>query len=234
VAGKGQGHKELYLMNPDGSVQRLLARDTGLGDMAWSPDGREIAFLRMSSENPGLYSENPGLYVVKTDGSGERRLTRYAQGSESAIGCALGSGFDWAPDGPRIAFTRGPGHMIYQDDLYVMNADGSGQRRLVKSGVRPRWSPDGQQISFMRLRDGNWEIYVMNADGSGQRRLAQHTWEAPAWSPDGRKIAFARWFDTQSVDIYVMNDRRQRAAAAGAQGVRAGLVARADEVERDP
>ena len=83
---QGQAHKDLYVMNPDGSGQRLLARETGLGDMAWSPDGREIAFGRGSSEDPGLH-------VVKVDGSGERLLTRN------------GYGFDWAPDGT-IAFTR--------------------------------------------------------------------------------------------------------------------------------
>ena len=53
------GHKELHVMNPDGSGQRLLARETGLGDMAWSPSGRDILFAREGN-----------LIVAKADGSG--------------------------------------------------------------------------------------------------------------------------------------------------------------------
>jgi Tol biopolymer transport system component len=90
-------------------------------------------------------------------------------------------------------------------DVYVMNADGSGQRRLVQRGIRPRWAPDGQLISFMSRRDDNWEIYVMNADGSGEKRLTRNPeYDAfPAWSPDARKIAFVR--NLRNPNIYVMN-----------------------------
>ena len=97
------GHKEIHVMNPDGSGHRLLARETGLGDMAWSPDGREI-----------LYGS---LFVVRADGSGVRQLTRNAQAY----------GFDWAHNG-KIAFTTVRGG--YRD-IWVINADGSGERRLV-------------------------------------------------------------------------------------------------------
>jgi dipeptidyl aminopeptidase/acylaminoacyl peptidase len=120
-AGVGQAHKELYIMSADGSGQRLLARETGLGEMAWSPDGREIEFSRASSENPGLYA-------VKVDGSGERRLTRN------------GHGFAWAPDGQTIAFTRVRGG--YRD-IWVMNADGTGQRRLAQRGHHHGGRPTG-------------------------------------------------------------------------------------------
>ena len=118
-----QAHKELYVMNADGSGQRLLARGAW-EDIAWSPDGREIAFLRVGA------GEKPGLYVVKADGSGERRLTRDAQAS----------GLAWTPDGQTIAFTRVRGG--YRD-VYVMNADGSGQRRLVQRGISRAGRPTG-------------------------------------------------------------------------------------------
>jgi TolB protein len=85
-------------------------------------------------------------------------------------------------------------------EVYVMNADGSGQRRLTRNAAAdasPAWSPDGRKIAFVRNRGApcyapvclsNSGIYVMNADGTGQRRLARNAgW---VWSPDGREIAY--------------------------------------------
>ena len=72
-------------------------------------------------------------------------------------------------------------------DIYVMNADGTGQVRLTNNPAgdwSPSWSPDGQRITFVSNRDSNWEIYVMNADGTGQVNLTNNpaTDSAPAWS----------------------------------------------------
>jgi dipeptidyl aminopeptidase/acylaminoacyl peptidase len=80
----------------------------------------------------------------------------------------------------KIAFV-GPGRD--NPEIYVMNADGSGQTRLTDTpraaDRHARWSPDGTKIAFTTGRHGdpyaqNEEIYVMNADGSGQTRLTDN------------------------------------------------------------
>jgi TolB protein len=96
--------------------------------------------------------------------------------------------------------------------LYVMNADGSGQRDLSNfpssEESEPVWSPDGRKIAFVRNLPGdNDEIYVMNADGSGQTNLsrsaARDIW--PVWSPDGTKIAFLSGRGGGDLNLFVMN-----------------------------
>jgi hypothetical protein len=111
----------------------------------------------------------------------------------------------WAQAG-RIAFiSKRDGNW----EIYVMNADGSGQTNLTNNPAHdwgPSWSPDGRRIAFYSDRDGNWEIYVMNADGSGQTNLTNNPADdwGPSWSPDGRRIAFFSDRDGNR-EIYVMN-----------------------------
>jgi dipeptidyl aminopeptidase/acylaminoacyl peptidase len=110
----------------------------------------------------------------------------------------------WSPDGRRIAFFADRNG---SDDIYVMNADGSGQIRLTTTGTNfaPTWSPDGTQILYMCRIPANpppppgsppadFELCVINADGSGFTRLTDNPSQelTPTWSPDGQRIAFHR------------------------------------------
>jgi len=112
----------------------------------------------------------------------------------------------WSPDGRSIAFTS---NRDGNDDIHVMNADGTGVTRLTNSTFNywSAWSPDGGRIAYgSSYGGGNYEIHVMNADGTGVTRLTNHSAgdTSPAWSPDGRRIAFTSSRDG-NLEIYVMN-----------------------------
>ena len=87
------------------------------------------------------------------------------------------------------------------DDLYVMNDDGTHRRRLTHNTQAkdsyPRWSPDGTQIAFARYMNKDRiqtssELFIINADGTDPQRLTHNNVKDldPSWSPDGQHLAF--------------------------------------------
>lgn len=74
------------------------------------------------------------------------------------------------------------------NEVYVMDADGSNQIRLTNNpgfDSHPTWSPDGARIAFVSDRDGHKDIFVMNADGSNPINLTNNPRDDlfPAWMP---------------------------------------------------
>jgi TolB protein len=211
-----------------GSVRDLFSGDRRIaaawltGAASWSPDGRRIAFVTIGCDR---WCSGPvELNLMNADGTGQRNLTR-EWGLERASPFPAAPAV-WSPDWRKVALVqqRGParGYPVYgrYSDIYVLNADGSGRRRLTHSPQNdgdPVWSPDGRKIAFVRVDGGLADIYVVNADGSGLRRLAHAIaftpmpggpgggWRAsPAWSPDGRRIAFVS-NRRGNFDIFVVN-----------------------------
>lgn len=107
-------------------------------------------------------------------------------------------GLAWTPDG-RLVYSSATGG---NTDIWMMEADGSGQRRLTNapaSDFLPTVSPDGRQIVFLSTRTGVQQLWKMEIDGSKQRQLTDGGMKYRArYSPDGRWIVFAAIPPTQS------------------------------------
>jgi Tol biopolymer transport system component len=161
----------VWLVNPDGTGVRSLFDTPYDHSPAWSPDGSRIAFI---SERDGQRR----LHIMNADGSGVRPLTAHA-GSDWLSGNRGGTltafAYDpWSPDGTRIAFDL---DALNEWGTYVINADGTGIRRLSDHPTRFNgWSPDGTRIAFTSRRIPS-DVYIVNADGSGLRNLTGTPYE---------------------------------------------------------
>jgi TolB protein len=206
--GGGDGPSAIYGVEPDGSNETLLwadGRDPTVPQgkihpelvsdaFDWSPDGSKLVIMHYAPLSGG---GDYDVFVMVADGA---KLTRLTDDH------AIDSQPSWSPDGSRIAYAvaRGGelmipgcwGSHLCPSDIYVMNADGSGQTRLTSESEddsQPDWSPDGTQIVFRSERDApGGDLYVMNADGTDVTRLATglEGVHRPRWSPDGSSIAF--------------------------------------------
>jgi Tol biopolymer transport system component len=168
-----------------------------------------VAALVSASPAGAAFPGRNGKIAFADDSAGSGIFTLSPDGSVALIPGANGPNAypAWSADGRRIAFmsTRNG-----NAEVYVMNADGTGQRRLTNNSEfdsLPAWSPDGTKIVFQSQRDGDNELYTMNADGTEQTRITNRPgWDAePAWSPDGRRIAFARSTIGFPIDLFTMN-----------------------------
>jgi Tol biopolymer transport system component len=156
----------------------------------------------------------PDIYSMNPDGSNVKQLTFFGSNGGSAF---LG---DWSPDGSQLVFSQQPSATA-PGQLWIMNADGSNQYRLLNDpsfgDYAPSFSPNGTQIVLSRCEtSGHFQcaIYRVNADGTGLTAITHYNpnldvidFDA-AYSLDGRTITFQSYFRTESgllEAIYRMN-----------------------------
>lgn len=193
---------DIYTAGADGSDARRITRNPGYdAEATLSPDGQTIVFT-------SLRDGDLDIYTMRVDGSQVRRLTH-------TMGYDGGPFF--SPDGKRIVYrafhpATAADSADYRSllaqglvrptrmDLWVMNADGTGQRqvtRLPGASFAPYFHPDGRRIifasNFKDPESRNFDLYLINLDGSGLEQVTTSSeFDAfPTFSPDGTRLVWA-------------------------------------------
>jgi Tol biopolymer transport system component len=183
---------EIYKMNADGSAQTNLTNSFAHEHApSWSHDGSKIVF---ASDQACLRTSCQEIYTMDADGSNVTRLTNNQTTLNDPV---------WSPDGSKIAFVSGV-------EIWVMNADGTGQKKLTNAAsapsgsqlmdTKPTWSPTGSKIAFSRntftfftspgqvFTPPGQDVYTMDAvdtnnDGNGDN-LKRLTTSNQPFNPD--------------------------------------------------
>jgi len=190
------GHKEIWVMDPDGKNQRQITRYNSITiEPSVSPDATKIAFTSYAKGNPGIF-------VFSVDPL--RDLRFYNQSA------SVNSQPSFTPDGTHIVYSSSAGGCC---GIFIAGVDGSGFRRISSGSwidVEPKVNPKtGADIVLTSGRSGTAQIYRMNMDGADVERLSDGTGEATnaAWHPGGQLIAYAwtRGYAQGNFNIFVMD-----------------------------
>ena len=180
---------------------------------AWSPNGQAIAFVcyRPAFEiktdpaeliEPKRYygdipykPQDSEICTMAPDGTGRMQLTHNRAADYDPV---------WSPDGAQIAFVsdREGG-----SDLYVMNMDGSQQRRVAHVGAAAHqaWSADSKRIAFLEATDYDYVLTVLDMTIGRERQLVKGQVHFPIWSPDSKTIAFiAGYLHQDKCEVHII------------------------------
>lgn len=205
--------RALWLVSPDGTVDRQLTESLQVIWPVWSPDRTRIAFL---ASNPDDALGNVSLYSIGLDESEPVRI---------ADGISAHAAPVWSPDGSRIAYTSFAGYdPVYEtgsigvrfvDVATGVETDVTGDEFSL--AFNPAWSPDSSQLAFVikhqgideRPQHSRGDVMVSNLDGGEFKNLTdgevRYVWSV-AWSPRGDDMLLyslfgQTWYEPPSTSI---------------------------------
>lgn len=189
----------LYFVGIDGIGLTLI--EGANGNAGWSPDDKQIAYIKYSGDS----RETSELFLYNI--ADKTHTLLQANGNDKAW-------VNFSPNGKQIAYSAYSGN---SHGIYTINIDGKNNQLLIQNGYRPIWSPKGDRIAYLSFGEGgSSQIFVANADGSNQKQMTTTTsprlwpgWppdgnEDPQWTPDGKKIVYVSW-ENEKPEIFIMN-----------------------------
>ena len=189
-----RGVRNIWVGEPDGGGYRSrqltrYTQDDGqdIGELAWTPDGRTVVYVRGGDLEMGGTYPNPAsvpegveqdIWVVSLDGGAPRKL---AEGHSPVV----------SPKGESVVY-------VFKDQAWLVKvAQGAKPEQLIHEKGKSSsllWSPDGSQLAFISRRGDHSFVGVYNVAGKSLQYLdasVDQDYE-PVWSLDSKQIAFLR------------------------------------------
>jgi Tol biopolymer transport system component len=178
-------HFQLFTIRPDGTGEKQITHAFSAQNPDWAPNGSAIV---AEVENP----TSARVATMDANGKHVRVLTpKGFQGQPS-----------FSPDGKWIVYERDLAEGAGNNGVWLMRADGTGNRRLTQNpfpggdcgcDTDPNFSPDGNLITFVRIKEDHRSqaLFAVRRNGRGLRQLTPYSWEVAIkhdWSPDGKLI----------------------------------------------
>ncbi|MCA9756409.1 MAG: PD40 domain-containing protein [Candidatus Eisenbacteria bacterium] len=151
-----------------------------IGDVVWSPDGREIAYEVLIDRFP----RSAELWVLDVATAERRRVVEATRNPIFA---------SWSPESDRLIYSASDGSA---QDLWTLDLGSGVEERVTDTPsineVFPAWSPDGRRIAFASDEAGTIDIWIMDATGANRIRVttAPDIENYPNWSPDGNELVY--------------------------------------------
>ena len=193
--GDNQDNFDIYVkLVGEGTPLRLTDDPAADGSPAWSPDGRQIAFLRFGSQS----ERAADVMLVPPIGGPERKLAQIdSRRVDSQVYRSLG--LAWSPDGKHLA-VGGRDSPREPYGIFLLSVETGEKRRLTLPRVSteldfwPDFSPDGQKVAFVRGTVASAaDIHVVPVTGGQPERVTDlgTLVGGLAWTSDGREIIFS-------------------------------------------
>ena len=168
--GDGIGYDNIWVMDGDDSNLQPLTNSDAWENQgpAWSPDGKEVAFFRLSLISLATSGGGPeGLWIVNLE-SGKERLALRLDEVPGTLDAPA-----WSPDGKYIVYQSG---VDPERDLYILSLEDGETWQisdLPGDEARVSWSPDSNYVMFTNLQSegAGWRLYVVEVDGSNLQPL---------------------------------------------------------------
>lgn len=210
AADSGEGDS-IFLINADGSSRRLLTRGLGrIGNLAWSPDGSQLAAIAGKATLGDAGVSYRQLYVTNVD-SGDSHAIDVGIPSQARAGAWFFGACAWSPDGSRLAIglQNDGGDSVMGDNWILLLHPVSGLTETLAGPLdyacgSLSWSPDGARLLVSAgAEETGWleTVDVKTGEASPLPKLPQNAymtwWHSGSYSPDGSRIASVKSTTTQ-------------------------------------